>query len=383
MVSLTARELQDLILLARNVQWRYQLDQYEEEALRFILSSVRGAERTVLANIQAHGIGLTEWSEQRSIALLDELSDLTLGIRMALTRDIADITAHAGAASYLTHNGIVSFDGMVAPFVSVALSAAQVRSLVLDTPVGGHLLSEWVERTFDRAMISGIKEEILAGRLLGESYPELVARITAGFGMVERDAISLVRTYVQSANVGAMEAVYQANREVVKGVQWVATMEVGGSRGRGTCLRCAALDGQKFAWNEERPPCPAHIRCRCVLIAVMMSWRELGLDIDDMEARYRPWTRRTDVNIDSGRHGRTILEHGFHQGNFASWFDGLSQADQRSIVGPGRLGLLRSGSISFEDLVDRSTGRLRLLDRDASGRIVGLRGLEVGSSFLK
>jgi hypothetical protein len=382
MPDLTTRELQDLILLARNIQWRYQLDQYEEEALQFILRAVRGAERTVLAGIQARGPGLTEWSEQRSIALLDELSDLTLGLRVALTNDIADITAHAGAASYLTHNNIVSFDGMVSPFVSVALSAGQVRSLVLDTPVGGNLLQDWVERTFDRAMIAGIKEEILTGRLLGESYPELVTRITAGFGMVERDAISLVRTYVQSANVGAMEAIYQANREVVKGVQWVATMEVGGSRGRGTCLRCAALDGQKFAWNEERPPCPMHIRCRCVLIAVMLSWRELGLDIDDMEERYRPWTRRPDMSIDAGRPGGTILEHGFHQGNFASWFARLSSEDQLSIVGPGRFGLLRSGTISFGDLANRSTGRLRLLDRDSSGRIIGLRGLESSRSIL-
>ena len=376
MAELTPEELQALILLARNVAWRYELDQYEQETLAFILTAVRNAERIILANLQARGETITDWTEQRSLALLDELSDLTLGLQTVLTRNIADIASHAGAASYLTHNNIVSFDGMVAPFVSVAMSAAQMRSLVLDTPVGGNLLRRWVERSFDQRMISGIKEEILSGRLLGESYRELVARITTGFNMVERDAITLTRTYVQSVNVGAMEAVYQANREVVKGVQWVATMEVGGRQGRGTCLRCAALDGQQFLWNEPRPPCPLHCRCRCILTPLMVSWRELGLDIDDMADPYRPWTRRPDMNIDAGRPGRTILEHGFHQGSFSTWFSTLSQQDQRSIVGPGRFGLLQSGRISFEDLADRTTGRLRLLDRDSSGRVIGLRGLE-------
>lgn len=373
MPELTPQQLLELIVLARNIQWRYQLDQYEAATLGALLTVVRRAERQILDDIQVRGASITQWSEDRSLALLDELSDLTLGIQTTLTRNIADIASRAGAASYTTHNGIVSFDGMVAPFVSVAMSAAQLRSMILDTPVGGNLLRDWVRRTFDQPLIDEIRSEIMAGRLLGESYRELIGRITEGFGVVERNAISLVRTYVQSMNVNAMEAVYQANREVVKGVQWVATMEVAGRRGSGTCLRCAALDGQKFKWDEPRPPCPLHVRCRCVLVPVLVSWRELGLDIDEIREVYRPWTRRPDMNIDAGRPGGTILEHGFHQGNFASWFSGLSREDQLAIVGPGRFGLLNSGRVDFEDLVDSSTGRLRLLNRDASGNIIGLR----------
>jgi hypothetical protein len=592
MAELTPEEIQALVLLARNIYWRYELDLYEEAALLLLLSAVRKAERNVLNTIQTRGATLSEWSEDRSLALLDELSNMTLGLRVALTNSIADVASQAGANSYLTHNAIVSFDGMVPRFNPVSLSAAQLRSIVTEVPIGGHLLRDWVDRTFDQATVSGIREEILAGRLLGEGYPELVSRVAAGLSETENGIISLVRTTVQSMNVNAMEAVYDANREVVKGVEWSAVMEVGGTQGRGTCIRCASLDSTKFLWDEPRPPCPLHIRClissrvlirtdngwkpigkmqvgdmvlthklryrpvteliftplqrpmvvklyfkrereiiygsgkfhecpdhyltltedhpvmvngqwleakhikigdkvtilatrckrcgkllpyfydycsktcrqldttdkqyanrkpgrydhlkarlksaghpkkvefdpdklefieipisnmehrllgkihklynfsveedesyiargfvvhncRCVLLPLMRTWRELGLDVDEMADRYRPWTRRTDVPIGTGRRGRTILESGFHQGSFATWFDTLSSADQISIVGPGRFGLLNSGAISFQDLVDSSTGRLRLLDKNETGRIIGLRGLESTGTILK
>lgn len=370
--ELSPQELIDLIILARQVQWINQLDLYEQEALRLILSAVSRAERAILAEFEARAANISDWGEQRSLAVLDELSNLTLGLRASLAADIADVASFAGAASYLTHNNIVSFDGRVVPFNPVSLSATQLRRLAVDTPVGGHLLRDWVDRSFDRAMVSGIREEILAGRLIGERIPEMVSRLTAGFDMVERDAISLVRTYVASANVGAMEDVYRANTDVVKGVKWLATMEIGNRPGRGTCVRCAALDGQKFRWDEPRPECPLHVRCRCVLAPWTITWREMGLDIDEIAEVYRPWTRRTGAIIGSGRRGRTILEHGFHQGDFASWFSRMADRDQLNIVGPGRFSLLQSGQVSFQDLIHRATGRLRLLVRDSRGRIIGL-----------
>src|SRR5512143_2459545 len=126
--KLTPQELQALVLLSRNIIWRYQLDLFEDETLRLILAAVQRAEREVLAEIHRRGAGATEWTEARSLALLDEMSDLTLGIRTQLVRDISDVASQAGASSYLTHNAIVSFDGRVAPFNAVALSAAQLRS---------------------------------------------------------------------------------------------------------------------------------------------------------------------------------------------------------------------------------------------------------------
>jgi hypothetical protein len=358
---MTPQETLDLIQLGRLVSHRYALDEYETQAVKPLLKAVQQAQGEIMARIQAKGAGLPEWSEERSLALLDELSDLTLALRQKLTGDLSELTSQAGAQSYLVHNDIASFGGRVLDFNNVALTAGQIRQLLTDTPVGGKLLSQWVDSSFDWRLTDQIKQEITAGMLQGEGYPGLVRRLGQGFDMVKQDAITLTRTYVQSVNVGAQEAVYRANKDVVKGWKWCAALEPGFSKtGRGTCVRCACLDGQVFQENEaHRPEIPLHPRCRCMWLPELVTWRELGINMNELEEVYRPYTMRPDKNIGVGG-TRTIEEVGFHQGSYSSWFDKQSRQFQLNAVGPGRLELLESGKVKFDDLVDRS-GRLLTL----------------------
>jgi hypothetical protein len=243
--------------------WQDQLDGFTEASLKPLLKAVGQAQNEIMAELEARAKGAlfvpSTWDEERSMALLDELGSMTQGIENYLTGHIADMAGHAGSASLAMHGDILSWDGRV-PFQALALTAAQVRSLAIETPVGGRLLQDWVGRTFDRNMVSGIKNEIMAGMLKGEGYPDLVDRIMQGWDMTRTEAVTLARTYVQSANVGAMQSVYAANRDIVKGERWCATLEVGGKRGRGTCLQCAALDGNEYIYPEKPPACPLHHR---------------------------------------------------------------------------------------------------------------------------
>ena len=100
--------------------------------------------------------------------------------------------------------------------------------------------------------------------------------------------------------------------------------------------------------------------CRCVALPVLKSWRELGLDRDELEPAIRPYTIRPDVNIDAGGM-RTIIESGRHQGDYASWWAKQDRAFRVNAVGPGRFELLEAGKIKFEDLVD-AQGRQRTLE---------------------
>ena len=83
----------------------------------------------------------------------------------------------------------------------------------------------------------------------------------------------------------------------------------------------------------------------------MKTWRELGLDRDELDAAIRPYTIRPDANIDAGGM-RTIIEFGRHQGDYASWWAKQDRAFRENVVGPGRMELLEAGKIRFEDLVD-------------------------------
>jgi len=370
----STRDLEEQIRLARTIAWQNQLDQFTDSSLQFLQKSIGQAQLETATRLE-HWAGHptpTGWSEDRSHALLNELGAMSVATQNLITGHIGETASHAGSASLGMHNDIVSWGGRAVPFNAVSLTLDQIRELVYGQPVGGRLLQDWVHRTFDANLIEGIRQEMLTGLLQGESYPKLIDRIAEGWGMTRIQATTLTRTYVQSANTGAMMAIYNRNKDIIKGWKWVATMEVGGPHGGGTCLRCAVLDGHVYLWTDpEAPEIPLHPNCRCVPMPITLTWRELGLDINEMEDVYRPWTY-SDLNIREGRGGK-VIPMGFHQGDFGSLYPTLPDDTQKNIVGPGRWQLIKDGIVKFADLVDPTTGQLRLLEK-VGGKIIGLAG---------
>ena len=369
----STQDLLDLYRLGRNVDWRYRLDQYEDRALNSILATLDAARVEIGREFETRLARLTSWGADRNEAILGELEALTLGVRQRLAGDIADAAAVAGQYSAAEHSDILSVGGRAVGINDVALSAGQFRELFGGTPVGGRLLEDWVSRAFETTVQGEIRQTLNVGMLRGEGYRKLVARLGKSFNdgtkLAEREAITLARTYVQSANVAAMEAVYRANADVVTGERWSSVLEPGyRNTGRGTCMRCAALDGREWKLGEARPPCPLHPRCRCVILAVTISWRKMGLNANEIEAVARPYTIRPDENIDAGGR-RAILEVGAHGGNYGSWWATRSHEFQLNVIGPERLRLIEAGRVKFGDLVDPVTGELRTLaELGAPGR---------------
>lgn len=365
MKNYTPQELQDLYLLARNVLWRYRLDEYETATLKGILGTLDKAAKKVKAGLDRYMVSRTQ--DERGQAMLAEFDRLTLAVRQQLTSDITEAASYAGEYATAEHVDILSFGGLVAPFNNVALSAAQFKQFFAQTPLGGRLLNEWVDQSFSSTVKAGMLEELRSGALQGEGYAKLTGRLLSDFELTKREATTLARTYVQTANVQAQEAVYAANADIVPRVKWCATLEnIYSSTGRGTCLRCASLDGREYPLNGKKPPMPLHVRCRCCWTPITLTYKELGIDLPELEAAARPYTKRPDKNIDTGGR-RTILEVGQHQGDYASWFEKQPKAFQLEAVGPRRFELLRAGRVEFADLVDAS-GNLRTLDELAALR---------------
>lgn len=75
-----------------------------------------------------------------------------------------------------------------------------------------------------------------------------------------RDAEAVTRTAVSYVANRARQKVYNANADIVKKLQYVATLD---SR---TTLICAWRDGKIYDLGKE-PTIPAHFRCRSVLVA--------------------------------------------------------------------------------------------------------------------
>lgn len=88
---------------------------------------------------------------------------------------------------------------------------------------------------------------------------------------------------------------------------------------------------------------------------VAKSWRDFGIDIDDLEAVARPWTIREPGEIGAG--GRKIENWGKTTENYSGWWASLSpQQKERTAIGPVRRKLLESGAVKWDDMWDRATG---------------------------
>lgn len=354
-------KLKDLIIMARQVQFQYQLAGYTDVAIKELMKIVDQARVELLFEL-----------DTRSVLQLEQLNDLTFGGQQIITGSITEAAAIANETAYKEYGSIMSFDGKLdetVGFSHVLPSAAQIRATIVDIPLEGHILSEWIAGTFDVALVQELKTEFGAGLLRGESLRKLAARVPKSFGLIKDDITTLTRTYIADANNRAAKDTYDANSDIVTHEKWDATLEVGMSGG-GTCLRCAGLDNVIFPLDEPHVRPPLHFRCRCYMLPITKSYRELGLNIDELEKTARPYTERLPGEIGLGRFG-TITKAGMIKDDFEGFLKSRDNKYQLDLLGPNRLRLMQEGKIKFQDMVDKN-GNIVLLKKNKEGEYIGL-----------
>jgi len=234
--------------------------------------------------------------------------------------------------------------------VSVSgLSVPTIREMVVNKPIHGRLIREWFEELAP-AVATRINQQIMIGVAEGEGIDQITRRIRGTAKNRYRDGIlarsrreveAVVRTAVSGVVNNVRQATYQANTEVVKGVQFVATLDTR------TCEICAGYDGQVFGLMDGPRP-PQHYGCRCTTVPVVKSWKELGFSFDEM-----PASERAAMN---GRVSDKIT--------YGEWLRDQDQGTQELVLGKGKAQLFRSGKVAIRDFVD---------DR---GRVLTLKELE-------
>jgi len=302
MAKLTEQETIELILLAKNIDWHYELHKYSDEELKKLLKSVRKAESEILGKIDTYRNSMPDWYEGRALAILDNLSNMTLGIQYILHNGITSIATQVGVSSFLVHNSILSFDGKVPSFNETSLTAEQLQGIIRDVPVGGNTLSGWVQKNYS-GMVEEIRNEITSGMLQGDSYVDFTNRLTTGFDMSKKEAISLGRDYVSAINNFAREEVYSKNQDIIKSYKYCATLEGGYSKtGRGVCSRCLLLDSNVYLKGEPRPQLLLHPRCFIdgqTNIFTSKGWKQIKkIEIGDLVLTHKGRFRKvTDLII--------------------------------------------------------------------------------------
>ena len=221
-------------------------------------------------------------------------------------------------------------------------SEEQLIAAVMARPFSGKVLKEWW-RDVPEATFTQVKQVIRQGYVDGETTDQIIrairgTRTTKGVMDKSRRSVeAVVRTSLAHTANTARKVVYERNKRVIKGYEWVATLD---SR---TSAICRARDGKIYE-KDKGPMPPAHANCRSTTIPVIKSLKELGIDVDE------GITRETRASMN----GQVSAEL-----NYDQWLRKQPVAFQNEVLGRKKGQLFRAG-ITMERFIDRQGNELTL-----------------------
>ena len=311
-----------------------------------------------LAKIDPTGVGGTSRQAARLEKLLAQVKASvvsayrTEGKRLANElREVADMEARFAASAINRSAGV--------ELITTELTRGQLAAITSDLLVQGAPVSDWLSRQAGDTL-KRFQDNMRLGIAEGETNAQLIRRIRGGkqngevvqgFMKISRNhAESLVRSATQAVSQKSRQAIYNANDDIVKAEQWVSTIDLR------TTVECSTRDGLTYTVNDHEPidhslpwgggPGNLHWGCRSTSVPVLKSWRELGLDADEL-----PTSTRASLD------GQIAQDT-----TFEGWLTRQSVERQNENLGVGRAALWRDGKISFRDLVD-GNGRELTLDQ--------------------
>jgi len=234
-------------------------------------------------------------------------------------------------------------------FDFIAPAPRTLQSLVTKNPFEGDIMGNWWKK-LEKSTADDIYTSLRIGLSEGESVPQLVERIEGTAAQLFEDGTAetarrhmeaIVRTSTNQVMTDAREATYKANDDIIKGVQYVATLD-----GR-TTERCMTLDGDVFPVGEGPRP-PQHWNCRSTTSPVLKSFEEM-----DIPAKELPASTRASMN------GQVPAKTTYPQ-----WLKDQPKSVQNKALGIGKAEKFRAGVPLDKFVNDKGeTLTLKQLDR--------------------
>lgn len=195
---------------------------------------------------------------------------------------------------------------------------------------------------FDDNLKNVMINEIRNGVLIGATNAQMASNMKPLFNsMVSNNLDSLVKTSVSTVVNDIRMQTYKENESIFSGYEYFATMD-GRVRIEHALRDSATYDldykgtnekGKKFPFKNT----PLGYRCRCIILPITKSYRELGLNIDEIS----PSTR---ASMDG-----QIAENA----SFTKWFKTKDKAFQEKYLGVKRFELFEAGKITLSQLVNQ------------------------------
>lgn len=263
-----------------------------------------------------------------------------------------------GIAEHVAKLAAATLDNVLAVHLSGDAAAlpttAYLDSVASDAVIEGHATSAWWAAQADDLSFK-FAGAVRQGLINNETNQQIISRIVGNAGtqgimsVARTDAATLVHTSVQQVANNARLAVFKKNSDVLKGVRLVATLDTH------TCVQCAAYSGAE--WDLDGNPingtvvpfnsgCPLHFNCRCVLVGISKTFKELGIDLPEpLDGERASSSGPVPVNT-----------------TFNDYLNRMGKAFQDEVLGPGRAQLWRDGKITLQDLVNGQGNPLTLAE---------------------
>lgn len=271
-------------------------------------------------------------------------SSIQATYRLASTQMTNEVRDVADTESNWTANAI-NF-AIKAEFADAGLTASGLDNLVSNILIQGAPTAEWWGRQA-QGLSDKFADQMRLGVAAGESNSDLIDRVRGTnekpgiMDIARNSAERLVRSSVQTAANAGRTATYQNNSDLIAAVQWHSTLDTR------TSEWCIVRDGLQYTVTTHEPldsdvpwlsgPGALHWMCRSTSIPVMKSWRDLGIDADEIPDSTR-------ASMDGQVPAKTTFE---------SWLKKQSKARQDTVLGPGKADLWRAGKITFRDLLNQ------------------------------
>jgi SPP1 gp7 family putative phage head morphogenesis protein len=209
----------------------------------------------------------------------------------------------------------------------------------------GRLLNQWFVGLGNQTQLD-VSQALREGIGLGETTDQIVRRIAGGddfegaFGASRRNVEAVVRTATQNVSQEARDMTYRENDDIVKGWQFVATLDTR------TTEICMAQDGEVYDVGDDAWRPPLHWNCRSTSVPILKSWKELGIPgLDEL-----PDGTRSSMNGEVPE--KTTYEE---------WLRGQSKEVQDEALGNTKAELWRRGEVDIDRFTSDS-GRTLTLD---------------------
>lgn len=244
-------------------------------------------------------------------------------------------------------------------FPIAGLGWQNVYAAAMSRPFQGRLLSGWASQ-LEADRLLAVRNAVRDGFMDGRTTAEIIRHIRGtkakqyADGLLQRprrELETVVRTAISHTAQTGRQLLADQNADLVKAVKWVSTLD---SR---TSPLCRVRDGLVYSSDSKhRPighrvpwgagPGRIHFCCRSTSALVLKSWRELGIDADDMPASTRA---SMDGQVPAD------LKYG-------DWLARQPAGRQDEILGPERAKLLRAGKVRYEQFHD-DRGRFLTLEQ--------------------